>query len=206
MAEETRMSKYKDLRETIDGDADYVPEQEDDDGDDDFLAFLPKRDKHENLEPKTYETLKYENDPFESLHDDKGVMTKNTVDTRLDILTKIKQDADTQETIRNFHTAELKRGHAVEGSSLMEKLAAMSPEEDVEAFRKYSEEVPHREPVKTQGMMSAPKQSYERKHGPKKAPAVSKKQDTKLTKVLNGVVAALVIAVIVFMIMTLLNI
>lgn len=206
MAEETRMSKYKDLRETIDGDADYVPDNTEDESDDDFLAFLPKKDKHENLEPKTYETLKYESDPFESLRDE-GVVSKNTVDTRLDILTKIKQDADTQETIRDYHTAELKRGHAVEGSSLMEKLAAMSPEEDVEAFRKYSEEVPHREPVKTQGMMSAPKQSYEKKHSPKKAPVASKKkEDTKLTKVLNAIVAALVIAVIVFMVMTFLNI
>ena len=42
MAEETRMSKYKDLRETIDGDADYVPENTEDESDDDFLAFLPK--------------------------------------------------------------------------------------------------------------------------------------------------------------------
>lgn len=205
MAEETRMSKFKDLRENIDEETDYEPQIEDE-SDDDFLSFLPKKDKHEELEPKTYETLKYESHPFESLHEEHGSVSKNTVDTRLDILTRIKQDADSQDIIHDYHTAELKRGHAVQGGSLMEKLAAMSPEEDVEAFRKYSEEMPHREPVKTQPVMKASNTSYERRHQPRKAPQPEKKEDSKLSKVLNCVVAALVLAVIVFMIMTLLNI
>ena len=40
MAEETRMSKFKDLRENIDEETDYEPQIEDE-SDDDFLSFLP---------------------------------------------------------------------------------------------------------------------------------------------------------------------
>lgn len=41
MSEQTRMSKYKDLRDNIDDDMSYVPHEEDD-SDDDFLSFIPK--------------------------------------------------------------------------------------------------------------------------------------------------------------------
>ena len=58
MSEQTRMSKYKDLRDNIDDDT-YVPHEEDD-ADDDFLSFIPRSNHRESLEPKTYETLKYE--------------------------------------------------------------------------------------------------------------------------------------------------
>ena len=68
MSEQTRMSKYKDLRNNID-DTSYVPREEDD-SDDDFLSFIPKSNHHKSLEPKTYETLKYESNPFESLHEE----------------------------------------------------------------------------------------------------------------------------------------
>lgn len=203
MSEQTRMSKYKDLRDNID-DVGYVPHEEED-ADDDFLSFIPKSNHRESLEPKTYETLKYESNPFESLHEDHNSTTRTRTDTRLDILNQMKEDASSQDTICDYHTSELRRGHAVKGGSLMDKLAAMSPEEDVEAFRKYSEEIPHREPVKTETIVrSAP--NYEKKHAQKKAPLPEKKEDTKLTKILNGVIALLVIAVIVFMIMTFLNI
>ena len=56
MSEQTRMSKYKDLRDNIDDDT-YVPHEEDD-ADDDFLSFIPRSNHRESLEPKTYETLK----------------------------------------------------------------------------------------------------------------------------------------------------
>ena len=65
MSEQTRMSKYKDLRDNID-DVGYMPHEEED-ADDDFLSFIPKSNHRESLEPKTYETLKYESNPFESL-------------------------------------------------------------------------------------------------------------------------------------------
>ena len=57
MSEQTRMSKYKDLRDNIDDDT-YVPHEEDD-ADDDFLSFIPRSNHRESQEPKTYETLKY---------------------------------------------------------------------------------------------------------------------------------------------------
>ncbi len=203
MSEQTRMSKYKDLRDNIDDDT-YVPHEEDD-ADDDFLSFIPKSNHRESLEPKTYETLKYESNPFESLHEDHLNTTRTRTDTRLDILNQMKVDASSQDTICDYHTSELRRGHAVKGGSLMDKLAAMSPEEDVEAFRKYSEEISHREPVKTEPVVrSAP--NYENKHAQKKAPLPEKQEDKKLTKIVNGVIALLVIAVIVFIIMTFLNI
>ena len=199
MSEQTRMSKYKDLRDNIDDDAGYVPHEEDD-ADDDFLSFIPKSNHRESLEPKTYETLKYESNPFESLHENRLSATRTRMNTRLDILNQMKEDASSQDTICDYHTSELRRGHAVKGGSLMDKLAAMSPEEDVEAFRKYSEEIPHREPV----VRSAP--NYEKKHAQKKAPLPEKQEDTKFIKILNGAIALLVIAVIVFIIMTFLNI
>lgn len=203
MSEQTRMSKYKDLRDNIDDDT-YVPHEEDD-ADDDFLSFILRSNHRESLEPKTYETLKYESNPFESLHEDHLNTTRTRTDTRLDILNQMKEDASSQDTICDYHTSELRRGHAVKGGSLMDKLAAMSPEEDVEAFRKYNEEISHREPVKTEPVVrSAP--NYENKHAQKKAPLPEKQEDKKLTKILNGVIALLVIAVIVFIIMTFLNI
>lgn len=84
MSEQTRMSKYKDLRDNIDDDT-YVPHEEDD-ADDDFLSFIPRSNHRESLEPKTYETLKYESNPFESLHEDHLNTTRTRTDTRLDIL------------------------------------------------------------------------------------------------------------------------
>lgn len=39
MSEQTRMSKYKDLRDNIDDDMSYVPHEEDD-SDDDFLSLF----------------------------------------------------------------------------------------------------------------------------------------------------------------------
>ena len=125
MSEQTRMSKYKDLRDNIDDDT-YVPHEEDD-ADDDFLSFIPKSNHRESLEPKTYETLKYESNPFESLHEDHLNTTRTRTDTRLDILNQMKEDASSQDTICDYHTSELRRGHAVKGGSLMDKLAAMSP-------------------------------------------------------------------------------
>ena len=80
MSEQTRMSKYKDLRDNIDDDT-YVPHEEDD-ADDDFLSFIPKSNHRESLEPKTYETLKYESNPFES-----GSLT---VDFNLSLTTSLK--------------------------------------------------------------------------------------------------------------------
>ena len=205
MSEQTRMSKYKDLRDNID-DVGYVPHEEDD-GDDDFLSFIPKSNHRESVEPKTYETLKYESNPFESLHEERNSTTRTRTDTRLDILNSMKEDASSQDTICDYHTSELRRGHAVKGGSLMDKLAAMSPEEDVEAFRKYNEEIPHREPVKTEPVVrSTSHEVHERRHAQKKAPLPEKKEDTKMTKILNGVITLLVIAVFVFIIMTFLNI
>ena len=49
MSEQTRMSKYKDLRDNIDDDT-YVPHEEDD-ADDDFLSFIPRSNHRESLEP-----------------------------------------------------------------------------------------------------------------------------------------------------------
>ncbi len=200
MSEQTRMSKYKDLRNNID-DTSYVPREEDD-SDDNFLSFIPKSNHHKSLEPKTYETLKYESNPFESLHEECDSVARTRTDTRLDILNAMKEDASSQDTICDYHTSELRRGHAVKGGSLMDKLAAMSPEEDVEAFRKYSEEIPHREPV----VRTTTHAEHERRHAQKRAPLPEKQEDSKLTKILNGVVGLLVVAVIVFIIMTFLNI
>ena len=113
MSEQTRMSKYKDLRDNIDDDT-YVPHEEDD-ADDDFLSFIPRSNHRESLEPKTYETLKYESNPFESLHEDHLNTTRTRTDTRLDILNQMKEDASSQDTICDYHTSEVKKRACSEG-------------------------------------------------------------------------------------------
>ena len=124
MSEQTRMSKYKDLRDNIDDDI-YVPHEEDD-ADDDFLSFIPRSNHRESLEPKTYETLKYESNPFESLHEDHLNTTRTRTDTRLDILNQMKEDASSQDTICDYHTSELRRGHAVKKRESMHRSGGIS--------------------------------------------------------------------------------
>ena len=145
MEKQTRINKYKDLRDEMKEEVaiDRQVTYEQDDEDDDFLAFLPQdRPKYIQdtlMEPLSYETLKPDNENIQTaLNEAKTNMGKEQYNTRLDILNKIKQSEEHQP----LHSESVQPEAKVEPQkkmSLLEKLAAMSPEEDAEELKKYEE-------------------------------------------------------------------
>ena len=116
---------------------------EQDDEDDDFLSFLPQnhqKDIQDTLmEPLSYETLKPDSEDIKSaLNEAKTNMGKEQYNTRLDILNKIKQSEEHQPQHSEASQSEVK-AEPQKKMSLLEKLAAMSPEEDAEELKKYEE-------------------------------------------------------------------
>lgn len=150
MEKQTRVNKYKDLREemkeevAINRQAIETPVDEDDD----FLAFIPKTEKPHLedtlMEPLSYETLKQDNDEImHALNEAKVNVGKEQYNTRLDILSKIKQDETDHIPAHVYQNEDFTKGHIEEEPqkkmTLLEKLAAMSPEEDAEELRKFEE-------------------------------------------------------------------
>lgn len=162
MEKQTRVSKYKDLREemkeevAIDRHVSVTPEDEDDD----FLAFLPKDEKPSLddtlMEPLSYETLNKDNEEVKmALNEAKVNVGKEQYNTRLDILNKIKQEESDYVPAREYQADDFKEGHVVDEQphkkmSLLEKLAAMSPEEDAEELKKFEEDLTVADFVKEQ--------------------------------------------------------
>ena len=71
---------------------------------------------------------------------------KEQYNTRLDILSKIKQDDSDYIPAHEYRTQDFSQGHVVKEEpqkkmSLLEKLAAMSPEEDAEELKRYEEDL-----------------------------------------------------------------
>ena len=117
MEKQTRINKYKELRDEMKEEVaiDRQVTYEQDDEDDDFLSFLPQnhqKDIQDTLmEPLSYETLKPDSEDIKSaLNEAKTNMGKE-----------------------QYNTQPQKK------MSLLEKLAAMSPEEDAEELKKYEE-------------------------------------------------------------------
>lgn len=139
MEKQTRMSKYKDLRsEMMEEVSIHYTETKEVVDDDDFLAFLPK--KHEVkmedtlAQPLTYETLDKDDEEVRSaITRAKANVGKDQYNTRLDILSKIKGEDFTEEKVEE-------KKAPVKKMSLLEKLAAMSPEEDVKELEKFQKE------------------------------------------------------------------
>ena len=136
MEKQTRMSKYRDLRAEM---MEEVPihhsEVKQVEEDDDFLAFIPKKEERKIedtlMEPLTYETLDKNDEGVRSaITRAKANVGKEQYNTRLDILSKIKG-----EELKEVKTEEKKA--PVKKMSLLEKLASMSPEEDVEELKKF---------------------------------------------------------------------
>lgn len=139
MEKQTRISKYKDLRNEMKEEVgiDRQIDINQNDEDDDFLSFIPKENKpniEDTLdEPLSYENLKDENESVQSaILLAKENVGKNQYNTRLDILNKIKMDEE--ENIDSIETADQEKK-----MSLLEKLATMSPEEDAKELREYEE-------------------------------------------------------------------
>lgn len=145
MEKQTRINKYKELRDEMKEEVaiDRQVTYEQDDGDDDFLSFLPQnhqKDIQDTLmEPLSYETLKPDSEDIKSaLNEAKTNMGKEQYNTRLDILNKIKQSEEHQPQHSEASQSEVK-AEPQKKMSLLEKLAAMSPEEDAEELKKYEE-------------------------------------------------------------------
>ena len=145
MEKQTRINKYKELRDEMKEEVaiDRQVTYEQDDEDDDFLSFLPQnhqKDIQDTLmEPVSYETLKPDSEDIKSaLNEAKTNMGKEQYNTRLDILNKIKQSEEHQPQHSEASQSEVK-AEPQKKMSLLEKLAAMSPEEDAEELKKYEE-------------------------------------------------------------------
>ena len=145
MEKQTRINKYKELRDEMKEEVAINSQvtYEQDDEDDDFLSFLPQnhqKDIQDTLmEPLSYETLKPDSEDIKSaLNEAKTNMGKEQYNTRLDILNKIKQSEEHQPQHSEASQSEVK-AEPQKKMSLLEKLAAMSPEEDAEELKKYEE-------------------------------------------------------------------
>lgn len=227
MAESSRVNKYKQLRESIKEEAGIQRDVEltqEKTEDDDFLAFIPKKEPVENdtlVEAITFEQLKQQ-----QAHEVDRVLRsvktstgkEEEYNTRLDILSKIRnpQTVSTQ-VVDDQATSSFEMGHftAVKQQepevvqeelpkmTLMERLSAMSPKEDV----KKVQEVLDKEPKKVEKqeiVFEVP----EKEIIPvfvKEPKVVAKEevemegidQDSPLIKILNYIIVALVVVFVV---------
>lgn len=168
----SRVKKYQELRDELKEEVGiskekYVEPVQNDDDDDDFLSFM-KKDKEEkevNLEDTLTETKTFEQMREEgSAELDKALKSakesvgkQDQYNTRMDILSKIREPEKNTikiDSVESYATQEFAKGMFVnneveeeskEKMTFMEKLAAMSPEEDVkkaeEFLQQESEEV-----------------------------------------------------------------
>lgn len=159
MEKMTRVQKYKELRENMKEEVSIERNTiiEETDDEDDFLDFLPKEETEENLEdtldkPLIYESLNEDSKEVkDALNKAKINVGKDQYNTRLDILNKIRSENKANEN-NDSDTSDLSAGHVVNGNakktSLLEKLASMSPEEDVKELEKFEKETVKKEPEK----------------------------------------------------------
>ena len=168
----SRVKKYQELRDGLKEEVGiskekYVEPVQNDGDDDDFLSFM-KKDKEEkevNLEDTLTETKTFEQMREEgSAELDKALKSakesvgkQDQYNTRMDILSKIREPEKNTikiDSVESYATQEFAKGMFVnnkveeepkEKMTFMEKLAAMSPEEDVkkaeEFLQQESEEV-----------------------------------------------------------------
>ena len=120
MEKQTRINKYKDLREEMKEEVaiDRRVVTTSTDEDDDFLAFLPHAEKPKLddtlMEPLSYETLNKDNEDVKSaLNEAKVNVGKEQYNTRLDILSKIKQDDSDYIPAHEYRTQDFSQGHVV---------------------------------------------------------------------------------------------
>lgn len=151
MEKQTRVNKYKNLRDEMKEEVTinrHISIVEDENEDDDFLSFLPKEEKlslnDTLMEPLSYETLKQNDDDVKmALNEAKVNVRKEPYNTRLDILNKIKKDENNYIPAHSQHVDHIEDDSSLKEPqkkmSLLEKLAAMSPEEDAEELRKFEE-------------------------------------------------------------------
>ena len=169
----SRVKKYQELRDGLKEEVGiskekYVEPVQNDGDDDDFLSFM-KKDKEEkevNLEDTLTETKTFEQMREEgSAELDKALKSakesvgkQDQYNTRMDILSKIREPEkntikiDSQEFAKGMFVNNKVEEEPKEKMTFMEKLAAMSPEEDVkkaeEFLQQESEEVEEKQAEK----------------------------------------------------------
>lgn len=171
----SRVKKYQELRDGLKDEAGINKEQvlidKTEDEDDDFLSFIKKddhADKKANIEdtltePKTFEQMREESSQEleQALRSaKKGVGKESQYNTRMDILSKIRDGEKTTikiDAVDQYSTDEFARGmflneNTVENGetiqndepekkmTLMEKLASISPEEDAKKAQEFLQE------------------------------------------------------------------
>lgn len=218
MEKQTRINKYKTLRdemkEEVAIDRQITVEQEDEE--DDFLSFLPQdhsKDIQDTLmEPLSYETLKPDNEEIKTaLNEAKVNVGKEQYNTRLDILNKIKQ-AEEHQPQHAQSVEDEKKDESHKKMSFLEKLAAMSPEEDAEELKKYEEGLTvadfmkedkkktKREKVEEPKREKKPKHQKEVKEQPQKEIIVEEnedEEDSKLVTILNYIIIIFILVFVV---------
>lgn len=217
MEKQTRVNKYKELREEMKEEVAINRHMEETvcDEEDDFLAFLPKKEEKKIedtlLEPLTYETLDHDNDHVKhALNKAKVNVGKEQYDTRLDILLKIKNEEKLKSEQQKQPVVHEEVQEPVRKMSLLEKLAAISPEEDVKELEKYEEELTVEELMKKDKKRKKEKKVVEEKPIKKEKKVQRKKvvekeivedddgeEESKLVTILNYVIIAFMIVFVV---------
>ena len=218
----SRVKKYQELRDGLKEEVGiskekYVEPVQNDDDDDDFLSFM-KKDKEEkevNLEDTLTETKTFEQMREEgSAELDKALKSakesvgkQDQYNTRMDILSKIREPEKNTikiDSVESYATQEFAKGMFVnnkveeepkEKMTFMEKLAAMSPEEDVKkAEEKQAEEITEtKENVET--IEENPVEDIEENDTfiEDEEEIIENKGESKVVKVMNVIIVILVI-------------
>ncbi len=222
MEKQTRVNKYKDLREEMKEEVAINRQVKTVIGDeeDDFLAFMPKKEEKKLedtlLEPLTYETLDHDNESVQdAINKAKVNVGKEQFNTRLDILSRIRKE----EKENAAHVVEYEQEQTIveeqpqpqKKMSLLEKLAAMSPEEDVEELERYEQELTVEELMRQEKKAKKVKKEkkyirrpvveeekvVEKKKVKKYNPPVEEEEESKLVVILNYAIIAFMIIFIV---------
>ena len=180
----SRVEKYQELRDGLKDEAGINREKEGenvviDEEDDDFLSFIKKDEKPEKIidledtltEAKTFEQMRQEGSKEleQALRSaKKGVGKESQFNTRMDILSKIREPEKVTikiDSVDEYKTDEFARGiflnestdknnepveekpivEAKKKMTLMERLASMSPEEDAKKAQEFLEEEKEKE-------------------------------------------------------------
>lgn len=207
MEKQTRVNKYKELREGMKEEVaiNHAVNESTSDEDDDFLSFLPKEEKKKVedtlIEPLSYETLNQDNENVRNaLNEAKVNVGKEKYDTRLDILNKIKQDSSDYQPAheyKNEDISETKKNEPQKKMSLLEKLAAMSPEEDVEELKEYEKELTVQELMKEE--IKPQKELIQEEEGVDEFEE-EETENSKLVTFLNGIIIVFLIIFVILVV------
>ena len=236
----SRVKKYQELRDGLKEEVGiskekYVEPVQNDGDDDDFLSFM-KKDKEEkevNLEDTLTETKTFEQMREEgSAELDKALKSakesvgkQDQYNTRMDILSKIREPEKNTfkiDSVESYATQEFAKGMFVnnkvkeepkEKMTFMEKLAAMSPEEDVkkaeEFLQQESEEVEEKQAEKitetkeiVETIEENPVEDIEENDTfiEDEEEIIENKGESKVVKVMNVIIVILVIIFIAYLI------